>query len=164
MNNLTFTISGEVNHKLTIDPGVWIFDERKVDLSSYFSQEYKDHNEIELEKLAKAWNQQRLEGALPTSNGNNVKMSRKELTEKSYGMPLGPFIENTRPKEQAKKVIFLRESGEEFQCSFEEAMKGILGFSNQGKPLSEDGPVHFYLGNGENKEDPVTNITGIIIK
>ena len=31
----------------------------------------------------------------------------------------------------------------------------ILCFSNNGKPLKEDGPVHVYFGDGSNKQNPI---------
>ena len=30
-------LSGKVKYSITLDPTVWIFDDRKVDLSTYFS-------------------------------------------------------------------------------------------------------------------------------
>jgi hypothetical protein len=31
-------IAGNVKYTITLDPGVWIFDDRRVDLTTYFSQ------------------------------------------------------------------------------------------------------------------------------
>ncbi|WP_231686857.1 hypothetical protein [Bacillus sp. JCM 19034] len=39
MQEFVFFIDGDVQHPLTIDPTVWIFDERKVDLDTYFNEE-----------------------------------------------------------------------------------------------------------------------------
>lgn len=160
---MILTISGQVKHTITIDPGVWIFDERKVDLDTYFSQEYRNHQDQELEKLSKAWDTHRKEGARALSNGNAVTVSKKDLTEKSFGVPLFPFIENATPLSQAKTVVFKQSTGEEFQCSLEEAKEGIAGFSEKGKPLKENGPIHFYFGDGSNKDNPVTHIENIVI-
>ncbi|MBU9720488.1 MULTISPECIES: hypothetical protein [Bacillaceae] len=160
----TITISGNVQHTITIDPGVWIFDDRKVDLDTYFSQKTQNHNDREGEKLAKAFDLHRKEGASVLTNGNNVTVSKKELTEKSYGIPLFPFLENAAPLDNAKEVIFERSEGEDFTCPIEEAKEGIIGFSFKGKPLSENGPLHFYYNDGSNKQSPIKNIYNIKIK
>ena len=158
-----FTISGRVKHTITIDQGVWIFDDRKVDLDTYFSQEPLKHDEMEEKKLAKAWDLHRSQGSNARSNGNDIKMSKKDLTEKSFGIPFSPFLKNAGPLSDATKVIFKRSTGEDFECPMKEAEEAILGFSNKGKSLKENGPVHFYYGNGANSDTPVTHITGIIV-
>ncbi|MCD8509245.1 MAG: peptidyl-prolyl cis-trans isomerase [Bacillus sp. (in: Bacteria)] len=160
---MILTISGQVNHTITIDPGVWIFDERKVDLDTYFSQENKNHQDQELENLSRAWDKQRKEGAIALSNGNVVTSNKKDLTEKSFGVPLYPFIKNANPTPNATTVVFKRSIGEDFQCSLEEAMEGIAGFSNNGNPLKENGPIHFYYRDGSNKDNPVTHIENIVL-
>ncbi|UTR11010.1 peptidyl-prolyl cis-trans isomerase [Evansella sp. LMS18] len=157
------TISGNVKHTITIDPGVWIFDERKVDLKTYFSQEYLNHQEREEKNMAEAWNLHRSQGADALPKGNNVKVSRKDLTEKSFGVPFAPFLKNASPSSDAQTVIFERSEGEGFRCSLQEANEAIIGFSEEGKPLKENGPVHFYYGDGSNKDNPVTHINKIVI-
>ncbi|MFA9557316.1 peptidyl-prolyl cis-trans isomerase [Evansella sp. AB-rgal1] len=164
MTTTIFTISGNVKHNITIDPGVWIFDDRKVDLDTYFSQEIIDHQELELKNLALAWNKHRKEGANALSNGNDIKMSKKELTSKSFGVPLAPFLNNASPNENVHAIVFKRNSEDDFVCSMEEAKTAILGFSKDGQPLREDGPVQFYYGDGRNQDNPVTNIISIIVK
>ncbi|SDY77640.1 hypothetical protein SAMN05421736_103274 [Evansella caseinilytica] len=164
MSNFILTINGSVKYTITIDPGVWIFDERKVDLDTYFSQERVNTEDLEVEKLAKAWSLHRQEGAAALTNGNRFTGSKKELTEKSFGIPLYPFINNAAPLEVAATVVFKRKNGEDFRCSLDEAKQAILGFSHKGKPLLEDGPVHFYFGNGTNKDRPVKNIIDIVVE
>ncbi|MDQ0253860.1 hypothetical protein J2S74_001232 [Evansella vedderi] len=160
---MILTISGNVKNTITIDPGVWIFDDRKVDLHTYFSQERKNHQDQELENLSRAWDNHRKEGANALTNGNQVRVSKKELLEKSYGVPFFPFLENATPGEEATKIIFKRSTGDDFECSIEEAKEAILGFSKEGKPLKEDGPIHFYYRDGSNKDNPVTNINNIVV-
>ena len=40
-------IKGKVKYKITLDPSVWIFDDRKADLDSFFEQQTKHDNELE---------------------------------------------------------------------------------------------------------------------
>ncbi|MBU9711261.1 peptidyl-prolyl cis-trans isomerase [Evansella tamaricis] len=161
---MSITITGNVKHTITIDPGVWIFDERKVDLDTYFSQKTQNYQDSEGEKLAKAFDLHRKEGAnVLSSNGNNITVSKKDLTEKSFGIPLFPFLENASPNEDVEYIIFKRSSGDDFTCPVHLAREGIIGFSKKGKPLKEDGPLHFYYNDGSNQSDPITDIINIVV-
>ncbi|ADU30902.1 hypothetical protein [Evansella cellulosilytica] len=157
---MVFLITGNVKHTITIDPGVWIFDERKVDLATYFSEDQISTQEQELMALGKTWDMHRKEGAnaLQKGNGNAITVSKKDLTEKSFGIPILPFLSNAIPNGNAEKVIFKRADKEDFICSMKEAETAILGFSSHGQPLKENGPVHFYYGDGTNKDNPITDI------
>lgn len=37
-------IKGNVKFPITLDPGVWIFDDRRIDLNTYFDQGRKEEN------------------------------------------------------------------------------------------------------------------------
>jgi hypothetical protein len=52
----------------------------------------------------------------------------------------------------------------EYQYPLETAYNLILGFSNNGKPLKEDGPIHIYFGDGSNQQSPIKNVKSFIIK
>ncbi|MCE7794744.1 peptidyl-prolyl cis-trans isomerase [Salipaludibacillus sp. CUR1] len=165
MSSMIVSIKGLVKHPIILDPGVWIFDDRKINLSTYFSDERKGPADPSIKQLSRAWDEQRLKGAMPQSNQNKVTVDRKDLTEHSLGIALKPFLDNASPDPEAETVTFVRAEGkEDFSCPLSEAENGILGFSEQGKPLKENGPVHFYYGDGSNLEEPVTHITSIILK
>ncbi|WP_052044319.1 hypothetical protein [Alkalihalobacillus alcalophilus] len=76
-------------------------------------------------------------------------------------MPLEPFLLHTNPKENANKVKIITKSGEEFTYDFEVARKLIAGFSKEGKPLKEDGPIHLYHGDGTNLDSPIKEVSEI---
>ncbi|MGJ9383938.1 peptidyl-prolyl cis-trans isomerase [Salipaludibacillus sp. CF4.18] len=159
------SIKGLVKHSIILDPGVWIFDDRKLNLDTYFSEERPADYDPSLEQLGKAWSEQRKGARPPQTNGNKITIDKKDLTEKSLGISLAPFISNAAPTTEASIVEFSRgETREVFQCSLEEAKNAIVAFSNKGKPLRETGPLHFYYGDGSNQEDPITYIDGITIK
>lgn len=161
-----FFIKGKVDHPLTIDPSVWIFDERKVDLHTYFLE--TKTKEDELEKYTKAisaqWDKEITEGSEPPkkTNGNEIKYKRQELLTGSFGMPFLPFLLNTKPLEDVKEVI-IETIHERHHFSFEQAKDFVLGFSRDGKPLKETGPIHVYLGDGSNKENPITHVKSFIV-
>ncbi|PYZ93280.1 hypothetical protein CR194_08790 [Salipaludibacillus keqinensis] len=165
MSSMIVSIRGLVKHPITLDPGVWIFDDRKVDLNTYFLEEREEGYDPSFEQMGRAWDQQRQMGAKPQSNGNRIHVDKKDLTEKSLGVPLAPFLENASPLSHSESVRFVRHGEyEDFSCSLEEAKKSILGFSHKGKPLKENGPIHFYYDDGSNYDHPVTHIESIIVE
>ncbi|WP_408010844.1 peptidyl-prolyl cis-trans isomerase [Pseudalkalibacillus sp. A8] len=157
-------IEGNVVYPITLDPGVWIFDDRKVDLSTYFDEEKTESEDSYTKDVSEHWDRERTEGAkVPThTNENKIHYNKEELFTKSYGIPLNPFLENAKPKD-AKYIELQTSTGEVVSLSINEAKKCILGFSLNGKPL-EDGPVHFYYGDGSNKNEPIRHINRIIVK
>lgn len=161
-------IEGNVHHSLTIDPSVWIFDDRKVDLNTYFDEEkeYEDEDTIYTKKISAQFDKEMLEGSEPPKPEDmNRPLYKKEiLLNGTFGMPLEPFIMNCEPNGDAQQLIVVTKDDEQHTFSFDEGKKIILGFSKNGKPLREDGPVHVYLHDGSNKENPITDVRKIIIK
>lgn len=163
-------IKGNVDHPLTIDPSVWIFDERKVNINTYFSEKNVEE-EDELTKYTKAisaqWDKELIEGSEPPNpnhNDNKILFNKQELTTGSFGMVFEPFLMNARPSNEAKALLVETSKGESHRFSLEEAKKLVLAFSKDGKPLREDGPVHIYHGDGSNQDSPITNVTSFIVE
>jgi hypothetical protein len=172
MQEFVFFIEGDVGRRLTIDPSVWIFDERKVDLLTYFEERFtKDEDEDEDEAYKKAisaqWDKELTEGSeppRPNTNGNKIKYEKQKLVNGTFGMPLKPFLINSQPVEDANQVIVEHHDGSQEFFPFEEAISFIIGFSDHGKPLREDGPVHLYFEDGSNQESPIRNIKRLLVK
>src|SRR5690554_4992296 len=95
---MMITITGNVQYEITLDPGVWIFDERKVDLHTHFTQQLAPR-EIEEKKFAEAWDRHRVEGTKLFTNDNRSNISRNEFENTNYGIPLEPFLTNASPNE-----------------------------------------------------------------
>ncbi|MGP1907344.1 peptidyl-prolyl cis-trans isomerase [Metabacillus sp. JX24] len=157
------TLTGNVAYPITLDPGVWIFDDRKVDLNTYFEETRDSIDELEeyTKAVSKHWDQEIKEGAaLPEER----KVTKKEaLLNGTFGIPFFPFLQNAEPKAGARKVIFFTGEGE-IELPLKEASNAVLGFSRNGKPLTEDGPATLYYGDGSNKDNPVKNIKKIIVE
>ncbi len=163
MQEFVFFIDGDVNHPLTIDPTVWIFDERKVDLDTYFDEiKTMDDEETAYKKAISAqWDKEITEGSAPprpNSNGNVIKYEKQKLINGSFGMPLKPFLHNAEPKTGVSQVEVMQEDGRSHMISFSEAEACIVGFSYKGQPLKKDGPVHLYFGDGRNRETPLKKV------
>ncbi|WHY74287.1 peptidyl-prolyl cis-trans isomerase [Fictibacillus enclensis] len=159
-------MTGNVKYKLAIDPGVFIFDERKFDLTTYFDRD--EDLESEEEKYLKAvsshWDRELIEGSAPPEKKSKPNKSLKEtISTGTFAIALSHFIKNAVPDANASVLEVQSEDGY-VELSLEDGMKAILGFSLKGKPLREDGPVHFYYGDGRNKDNPIKNIRKFIIK
>lgn len=81
----------------------------------------------------------------------------------TFGILFKPFIENAEPFDTAETVVFETASGD-FSFPLEESKKLVLKFSQEGKPLREDGPIHILLPDGSNLENPITNISAIRVE
>ena len=159
-------IEGNVKFHITLDPGVWIFDDRRIDLDSFFTE--KNEEEIsELEKytkdVSKHWDREIMEGAVyPPTLKTEKKFEKEKVLTSTFGIKLEPFINNAEPLDGAKTVIFVTEN-KELSFPIEDAKEMIMKFSHKGKPLKEDGPVHILFHNGSNLSNPITSVTKIII-
>ena len=83
----------------------------------------------------------------------------------SFGIPFKPFIENAEPEAEATEVIVTAD-GKEQSFPIEKAKEFFIGFSKDGKPLSDEegGPIHIYFGDGSNRENPITKCKIFYIK
>jgi hypothetical protein len=159
-------ISGNVKYSITLDPSVWIFDDRKVDLTTYFSKSMEQNNELEeyTKSISKHWDREIIEGAVyPPTLKTEKKYEKEKVLTGSFGISLQPFIKNAEPTEEAT-VLVIKTSTSVHEIPLDIAQDLILGFSKSGKPLSEDGPVHVYFGDGSNQLNPIKNVREFIIK
>jgi hypothetical protein len=165
MENI-IVLSGKVKFSITLDPTVWIFDDRKVDLTTYFSTSFEQTNELEeyTKSVSKHWDREIMEGAVyPPTLKTEKKYEKEKVLTGSFGIPILPFLKNAELDEDAV-ALNIKTTSSEHEISLDKAKNLILGFSNGGKPLSEDGPVHVYFGDGSNLEHPIKNVREFIIK
>jgi hypothetical protein len=158
-------IKGKVKYKITLDPSVWIFDDRKADLDSFFEQPTKHDDELEeyTKSISKHWDREIIEGANATQTVVPKKEFIKEaLLTGTFGIPFEPFLKNSEPLEEANTIVIETINGE-YPFDIKKRRDMIICFSNNGKPLNEDGPIHLYFKNG-NKEEPIRNIRSFRIQ
>lgn len=160
------TIKGNVKHTITLDPTVWIFDDRKVDLNTFFTEEYVERNEEEEYKrsMGKHWSREIMEGAtFPPTLKTEKKFDRQKMVTGTFGISLDHFVKNAAPSENAKTITFLTMDGTEETFPVSEIGNFLFKFSQDGKPLTDDGPAHLLLKDGSNIEQPLRKVTGIVI-
>jgi hypothetical protein len=159
-------LTGKVKYSITLDPSVWIFDDRKVDLTTYFSTSSDHTDELEeyTKSISKHWDREIIEGAVyPPTLKTEKKYEKEKVLTGSFGIPFQPFLENAVPEGNAATLI-IKTTASEHEISLDIAKKLIIGFSEVGKPLSEDGPVHVYFGDGSNQQHPIKNVREFLIK
>jgi hypothetical protein len=160
------TISGKVKYQITLDPGVWIFDDRRIDLTTYFSKEKEtiDSNDVYAKAVSKHWDREIMEGAIyPPTLKTEKKFEKVKVMTGTFGIPFKPFLLNSEPNDDAISLVVQTANGE-YEFSLEKAYEFIIGYSKDGKPLTADGPVHIYYGDGSNQINPITNVKGFIVK
>lgn len=153
-------LEGKIDYKITLDPGVWIFDDRKVDLTTHFTTTKREVDELEeyTKSVSKHWDREIQEGAIyPPTLKTETKFKKEQILKGTFGIPFRNFIKNAGPQEGSSILIIETKNGE-FQVPLEKAYESILGFSIEGKPLREDGPIHFYFGDGSNQDEPIKDI------
>ncbi|WP_332257495.1 hypothetical protein [Oceanobacillus manasiensis] len=165
MKKLIIPISGNVTYPITLDPTVWIFDDRKILLEEAFDKKQEEQEEDnELEKASKRWNREVYQQNIkPPVNQSIKKFEREKILTNSYVIPLKDFIANTEVNASAENAILI--AGEKkIRISLDLLKDSYFLFAVDGKPLKDDGPVHLYYKDGSNRGEPIKNITKIIIE
>lgn len=157
-------IKGAVQFKITLDPTVWIFDDRKLDLNTYFTStvEEEDSDTKYVREVGAHWSREIMEGAtFPPTLKTERKFDRQGLETGTFGIIIGKFIDNAQPLPEVTTIVFECGDGSEHSFPINDAKKFIFKFSQDGKPLFEDGPVHLLFGDGSNADNPIKQITAI---
>lgn len=150
-------IIGNVTYSITLDPTIWIFDDRKVDFDKAFEVKPDDTNEEdELEKAANRWNRAVYEPhSKPPVNRSISRLEDEKILQGTFVMPIEDFITHSEIKSDAINASLIVADGEDVTISLGELRNSYLLFARDGKPLTEDGPVHFYHKDGSNRDTPV---------
>ncbi|MGN7468746.1 hypothetical protein [Brevibacillus sp. SAFN-007a] len=154
---------GAVTYPITLDPTVWVFDERKFDLNTYTGEEDTSLSGQThyLQGTGTQWDKELREGAQLPSERKSLAEERKVL-DGDYGIRLEPFIANAAPLPEATHVRLHRENADPIVLPLSEAKRAILQFAKAGKPIKENGPVYLYSPEALlKKEAPITGITAL---
>jgi len=160
-------ISGNVQYAITLDPSVWIFDDRRIDLEEFFNEGYVEKDELEEYKrnMGKHWSREIMEGAVfpPTLASEKKFEESKEMTG-TYGIYLNHFLKNAQPKDNAEKLKFELADGTSHSIPLAKLDDIILKYSIDGKPILEDGPIHVLFKDGSNIENPIRNVIAVTVE
>jgi hypothetical protein len=157
-------IKGNVKFKITLDPGVWIFDDRRIDLKTFFTEQQLEKNELDeyTKNMSAHWSREIMEGATyPPTLKTEKKYEKTKILTGTFGIYLKHFLKNAEVNENAKSVIIETENGEEHSFTLEQADSLIFKYSQDGKPLLEDGPVYVLFADGSNLENPIKHVQAV---
>lgn len=154
--------SGKVKYPITLDASVWIFDDRKLTLDEAFSDNSQEKEPVdELKKTAERFSvevyQQKIK---PPVNKSINKYEREQILVNTYVMPIYDFVENAEVDSDVTEAILTTTNGP-VEVPIDKFKSSLLLFSENGKPVKEDGPVHLYFDDASNKDNPIKGISKI---
>ncbi|MGM8214334.1 hypothetical protein ACLIA0_02060 [Bacillaceae bacterium W0354] len=156
-------VKGKVKYPITLDPTVWIFDDRKILLDDYLKNGLENNNDDEKIDQDQPWNRNEYQQKLnPPINRTLSKFEREQVLENSYVMPINEFLPNAEPNDDVKSAIIHTSDGEK-EIAYSELMNSVLLFALNGKPLKNDGPVHLYYGSEPNVNNPIKGVNKITL-
>ncbi|MEC2059509.1 peptidyl-prolyl cis-trans isomerase [Bacillus stercoris] len=154
-------VKGNVTYPITIDPSVWIFDDRKFLFdrkgdSQDTLQSTGDESELDSERVIR-------EGRIaPPTLKTEKQYEKQKLMNGSFAMRLGTVLKNAEPNSSATQCVFVTSSGKA-AVSLETALNSVVHFSEAGKPIQEGGPVHIYFEDPVHHKQPITDLKEIEI-
>lgn len=151
-------INGNVEHTITLDPSVWIFDDRKKRIDEFFQAPEEEDEALAYQKrIAKQWDKAVSEGFEPPKENEQLFIHKKDISG-DWGIPLAPFLANAKPKDTASTIICHLSSEEKITLPLQKVSESIACFALNGKPIRENGPIHLIYADGSNREQPIKGI------
>ncbi len=160
-------IKGKVKFNVTLDPGVWIFDDRRIDLNTFFTEKQLEKNELDeyTKNMSAHWSREIMEGATyPPTLKTEKKFEKTKILTGTFGIYLKHFLKNAEVNEGATTIVFETSTGKEHSFSLEQLDLLIFKYSQDGKPLREDGPVYVLLADGSNLENPIKHVQAVRVE
>src|SRR5699024_6038940 len=92
-NRMIVQITGNVKYSITLDPNVWIFDDRKILFEDAFANSHFNHDKTNLNKVADRWRQEvfQQKGKPPVNKTIN-RFQKEKVLNHSYVMPIKEFL------------------------------------------------------------------------
>jgi len=159
-------LTGNVQHPITLDPTVWIFDDRKVSFEEAFTSasEQENNEEDDIRKASQIWDREVYQQKLnPPINKSISTFEKKQILDGTFVMPIHHFLGNAQLHDNASGVTLETINGNH-SISVNQLQNAQLLFAVDGKPIQEEGPVHIYFGDGSNQEEPIKGIKKIVVE
>ncbi|MEN2766578.1 hypothetical protein [Ornithinibacillus xuwenensis] len=155
-------IIGNVAYSITMDPTVWIFDDRKIILEEAFNESDKLEESDTLQEAAERWDRAISRQEKPPVNKSLSRHEREDILKYSYVMPIDDFLNHAEINSDATHATIATDSGE-VRITLQELYESYLLFAIDGKPLTDDGPVHLMYKDGSNRDTPLKGVNKIVI-
>src|SRR5690625_3133672 len=114
VKNMIVQLTGNVNYNITLDPTVWIFDDRKILLEEAFENKIENHENTgdQLKKAADRFNNEVYRASVkPPVNKSITKFEREKILKNSYVMPLQEFLLHAEIKSDSKNATLTTING-----------------------------------------------------
>lgn len=159
-------LKGKVTYPITLDPTVWIFDDRKVLLEDAFKERVEKTNIDPAKKAEELFNQEiySQKSIKPPVNKSLNKSEREKALKHSFVMPIKDFLDTAEVNTSATTAKLLIADDDDCIITIEQLYHASLLFAVDGKPVQEQGPVHLFFGDGSNQYAPIKGIQQIIIE
>src|SRR5699024_12855877 len=96
----------------------------------------------------------------PRVKKNINKYERNQILVNIYVMTIYDFVENAEVDSDITEAIITTTNGH-VEVTIDKFKSYLLLFSENGKPVKEDGPVHLYFDDASNKDNPIKGISKI---
>lgn len=160
-------IAGNVKFPITLDPTVWIFDDRKKTFSEVFEGEEKQPNpseEDELKRQSTRFDREVYQQKInPPVNKSINRLEKQRILKGTFLMPLKPFLHTSEPGKDVQNAALVTDEGEKV-IDADVLAESLLLFAENGKPLQDQGPVHLYFQDGSNRSTPIKGIKKIVLQ
>lgn len=156
-------LKGKVDYPITLDPTVWIFDDRKVVFEEAFIKKEKTKEVPDHVNAAERFNKaiyQRSER--PPVNKSINRFEKEKILTHSFVMPINDFCNHAEFQSDASRAI-LKTDSDDVIITIEQLQQALFLFAVDGKPIRTNGPIHLYFGDGSNQNAPIKSVKQIII-
>ncbi|WP_079480418.1 hypothetical protein [Halobacillus salinus] len=157
-------IAGNVKFPITLDPTVWIFDDRKVTFKEIFEPENAESSieeEDELKRKSLRFDREVYQQKLnPPVNKSINRYEKQRIVNGTFLMPIKSFLQTSEPMKDVTQAKLISDQEEEI-IDADQLADSYLLFAENGKPLKESGPVHIYFHDGSNQDAPIKGIKRI---
>ncbi|MDC3412791.1 hypothetical protein NC797_04320 [Aquibacillus sp. 3ASR75-11] len=157
-------LTGKVNYPITLDPTVWIFDDRKIPFDELTQSIEKKENKVdEADQTALRLDREVFQQKInPPVNKSISKFEREKILKGTYVMPIHDFIQTAEIKSDAAIAKIITDTSNE-TISLKKLEQSYLLFSVDGKPVKDKGPVHLYVMDESDLSEPIKGVKKIVI-
>ncbi|QTN01441.1 hypothetical protein ERJ70_08245 [Sediminibacillus dalangtanensis] len=160
-------LTGKVNYQITLDPTVWIFDDRKIEMENAFTDSTdlpEEDSEEALKRASTRWEREvTQQSSKPPVNRSINRFEKEQILKGTYLMPIKDFLKTAEIEAGASQARLVL-NNEEKIISLPLLKDSLFLFAENGKPVKENGPVHVYFADGSNRDEPIKGVTKIIIE
>src|SRR5699024_5879493 len=140
-------LKGQVELPITLDPTVWIMDDRKVILEDAIKERVERTEVNTAQKADELCNKELYaeKSIKPPANKNLNSEEREKALKHSFVMPIKDFLDTAKIDATATAARLLIPGDDDCVITIDQLYNASLLFAIDGKPIRENGPVHLFF-------------------